>query len=45
MVMPLAEMLLDMVRGGGLTVDSAQAASDVPLAGLMGVTGVRVVRR
>lgn len=45
MVMPLAEMLLDMVRGGGLTVDPAQASSGVPLAGLMGVTGVRIVRR
>lgn len=45
MVMPLAETLLDLVRGGGLTVDPAQTASDVPLAGLMGVTGVRIVRR
>lgn len=44
MVMPLAEMLLDMVRGGGLTVNPAQVSRDVPLAGLMGVAGVRIVR-
>ncbi|MFF9347682.1 cytochrome P450 [Streptomyces sp. NPDC014734] len=45
MVMPLAEMLLDMLRGGGLTVSPEQTSARVPLAGLMGVCEVRVVRR
>jgi hypothetical protein len=44
MVMPLAEMLLDMLRGDGLTVSPEQTAAKVPLAGLMGVADVRVVR-
>lgn len=37
MVMPLAEMLLDIVRSSGLTVDPRQTRSEVPLAGLLGV--------
>lgn len=44
MVMPLAEMLLDMLRGDGLTVSPEQSAAKVPLAGLMGVADVRIVR-
>lgn len=44
MVMPLAEVLLDIVRGDGLTVSPDQTAAQVPLAGLTGVSEVRVVR-
>lgn len=44
MVMPLAETLLDLLRRDGLTVSPEQTAAEVPLAGLMGVSGVRVVR-
>ncbi|OON73865.1 cytochrome P450 [Streptomyces tsukubensis] len=44
MVMPLAERLLDLIRRDGLTVDPGQTSAKVPLAGLMGATGVRVVR-
>ncbi|AEW96741.1 MULTISPECIES: cytochrome P450 [Streptomycetaceae] len=44
MVMPLAEHLLDLLRTGGYTVDPAQRSATVPLAGLLGVTGVRVTR-
>ena len=44
MVMPLAEMLLDMLRDGGFTVDPAQSKGRVLLTGLLGVQEVRVVR-
>ncbi|MCX4551515.1 cytochrome P450 [Streptomyces sp. NBC_01387] len=45
MVMPLAERLLDLLRADGLAVSPEQTSARVPLAGLMGVTGVRVTRR
>ncbi|MFI0228391.1 cytochrome P450 [Streptomyces sp. NPDC017086] len=45
MVMPLAELLLDLIRGSGLTVDPGQRAGKVPLLGLLGVEEVRLVRR
>ncbi|MFJ3880493.1 cytochrome P450 [Streptomyces sp. NPDC090077] len=45
MVMPLAELLLDLIRGAGLEVDPAQRRAKVPLVGLLGVEDVRVVRR
>ncbi|MFI0186781.1 cytochrome P450 [Streptomyces sp. NPDC017082] len=45
MVMPLAELLLDLIRGSGLTVDPGQRAGRVPLLGLLGVEEVRLVRR
>ncbi|WP_370942130.1 cytochrome P450 [Amycolatopsis sp. cg5] len=44
MVLPLAERLLDMFRGGGYRIDPAQAEARVPLAGLFGVTKVKVTR-
>ncbi|GGY07772.1 cytochrome P450 [Streptomyces hiroshimensis] len=44
MVMPLAELLLDLVRGDGLTVDPAQKTAKVPLLGLLGVEEVRLIR-
>ncbi|SDY48146.1 Cytochrome P450 [Amycolatopsis xylanica] len=44
MVLPLAERLLDLVREGGYRVDPAQAEAKVPLAGLFGVTKVKVTR-
>ncbi|MBZ4324344.1 cytochrome P450, partial [Streptomyces sp. SCA2-4] len=44
MVMPLAELLLDRLRADGLTVDPRQARAEVPLAGLLGVADVRIVR-
>ncbi|GGW70798.1 hypothetical protein GCM10010503_55160 [Streptomyces lucensis JCM 4490] len=44
MVMPLAELLLDLVRGAGLVVDPAQRTGRVPLLGLLGVEDVRLVR-
>ncbi|MFH7334214.1 cytochrome P450 [Streptomyces sp. KHY 26] len=44
MVMPLAELLLDLVRGAGLVVDPAQRIAKVPLLGLLGVDDVRLVR-
>lgn len=44
MVMPLAERLLDMLRGNGLGVSPRQTTANVPLAGLLGVDGVRIVR-
>ncbi|WP_431952021.1 cytochrome P450 [Actinacidiphila sp. bgisy167] len=43
MVIPLAERLLDIARRGNLTVDPDQRSAHVPLHGLLGVTGVRVV--
>ncbi|MFH8349928.1 cytochrome P450 [Streptomyces sp. NPDC018045] len=45
MVMPLAERLLDLVREQGLAVSPEQTSAEVPLAGLLGVSRVRVVRR
>ena len=44
MVMPLAEMLLEMLRNEGLAVSTAQRTAHVPLAGLLGVSEVRMVR-
>jgi hypothetical protein len=44
MVMPLAELLLDLVRNSGLTVDPGQRTAKVPLVGLLGVEEVRVIR-
>ncbi|GLX18842.1 cytochrome P450 [Streptomyces lavendulae] len=44
MVMPLAELLLDLVRGAGLEVDPAQRRAKVPLVGLLGVEDVRLVK-
>ncbi|MCF3124447.1 cytochrome P450 [Streptomyces arenae] len=44
MVMPLAGMLLDMLRGAGMTVSPRQTTAKVPLAGLLGVDKVRLVR-
>lgn len=44
MVMPLAELLLDLVRGAGLVVDPEQRTGRVPLLGLLGVEDVRLVR-
>ncbi|MET9606301.1 cytochrome P450 [Streptomyces sp. NPDC006512] len=43
MVMPLAELLLDLVRGAGLEVDPAQRRAKVPQVGLLGVADVRLV--
>ncbi len=45
MVMPLASMLLDLLRRERLAVDKAQTEATVPLAGLLGVSEVRVTRR
>ncbi|MFE4449612.1 cytochrome P450 [Streptomyces sp. NPDC056796] len=42
MVLPLAELLLDLVRGAGLVVDPAQRVGKVPLLGLLGVEDVRL---
>jgi len=44
MVMPLAEMLLDIVRSSGLTISPRQTQVDVPLAGLLGVSEVKLDR-
>ncbi|WP_035844772.1 cytochrome P450 [Kitasatospora azatica] len=44
MVMPLAELLLDQVRGAGLVVDPEQQRARVPLVGLLGVEEVRLVK-
>ncbi|MFG2879479.1 cytochrome P450 [Streptomyces sp. NPDC048337] len=43
MVMPLAELLLDLIRGAGLVVDPGQRRAKVPLVGLLGVEDVRLV--
>ncbi|NDZ82993.1 cytochrome P450 [Streptomyces sp. SID10853] len=45
MVMPLAERLLDLLRADQLAVAPEQTTARVPLAGLLGVTGVRVTRQ
>ncbi|MDH6695903.1 cytochrome P450 [Streptomyces sp. MAA16] len=42
MVMPLAELLLDLVREAGLAVDRDQSVGKVPLLGLLGVEEVRL---
>ncbi|WP_372372423.1 cytochrome P450 [Xanthomonas sp. NCPPB 1638] len=44
MVMPLAEQLLDRLRAQGLAVSPRQRRAQVPLAGLLGVSEVDVVR-
>ncbi|MFJ6862855.1 cytochrome P450 [Streptomyces termitum] len=44
MVMPLAELLLDLVRGAGLEVDPGQTSAEVPLTGLLGVSEIRIRR-
>ncbi|MGW2321840.1 cytochrome P450 [Streptomyces sp. NPDC001680] len=44
MVMPLAELLLDLVRASGLVVDPGQTTGKVPLLGLLGVADVRLTR-
>ena len=42
MVIPLAEMLLTMLRNQGLAVSPQQTTVEVPLAGLLGVAEVRI---
>jgi hypothetical protein len=42
MVMPLAEMFLDMLRRQGLAVSPQQTTAHVPLAGLLGVAEVTI---
>ncbi|MEU8974298.1 cytochrome P450 [Streptomyces monashensis] len=44
MVMPLAELLLDLVRGTGLDVSPDQGSAKVPLLGLLGVEDVRLTK-
>ncbi|MFF3908524.1 cytochrome P450 [Streptomyces sp. NPDC001848] len=44
MVMPLAELLLDLIRGSGLVVDPGQRTGKVPLLGLLGVEDVRLTK-
>ncbi|MGW6685621.1 cytochrome P450 [Streptomyces sp. NPDC054961] len=44
MVMPLAEKLLDHLRGTGLVVAPGQRTAEVPLVGLLGVKTVHVGR-
>jgi cytochrome P450 len=44
MVMPLADRLLTLLRRAGYAVSPEQTRAEVPLAGLMEVVGVRVVR-
>jgi cytochrome P450 len=44
MVMPLAERLLDLLRGQGLAASPRQTRAEVPLAALLGVAQVDVVR-
>lgn len=45
MVIPLAEMMLTILRDNGLIVSPEQTKADVPLAGLLGVAEVKVSRR
>ncbi|MFI1382548.1 cytochrome P450 [Embleya sp. NPDC020886] len=45
MVMPMAGLLLDLLRADGLAVDPGQSTARVRLAGLLGVSEVRVTRR
>ncbi|MGW1993674.1 cytochrome P450 [Embleya sp. NPDC001921] len=44
LIVPLAEHLLERIRSQGLVVSPEQTTAKVPLAGLLGVTRVRVVR-
>jgi len=44
MVIPLAELLLDLIRDSGLVVDPAQRTGRVPLLGLLGVEDVRLTK-
>ncbi|MGW0885417.1 cytochrome P450 [Streptomyces sp. NPDC002671] len=44
MVMPLAELLLDLIRGSGLGIAPGQTSAKVPLVGLLGVEDVQVTR-
>lgn len=44
MVMPLAERMLDILRGNGLAVSPEQVRADVPLTGLLGVATVKITR-
>ncbi|MFI9170051.1 cytochrome P450 [Streptomyces lincolnensis] len=44
MVMPLAELLLDLIRTSGLQVDPRQRVGRVPLLGLLGVEDVRLTQ-
>ncbi|MFC4503898.1 MULTISPECIES: cytochrome P450 [Streptomyces] len=44
MVLPLAERMLDIARHNGLAPDPRQTAARVPLAGLMSVVDVRMIR-
>ncbi|MHB9856881.1 cytochrome P450 [Streptomyces sp. YIM S03343] len=44
MVMPLAELLLGLIRDSGLVVDPDQRVAKVPLLGLLGVDEVRLTR-
>ncbi|MFJ2738687.1 cytochrome P450 [Streptomyces sp. NPDC087440] len=43
-VMPLAELLLDLLRNEGLAVSPKQRSVKVPLAGLLGVDEIQVTR-
>lgn len=45
MVMPLAEMLLDILRDNDLAVCPNQRTADVPLAGLLGISNVQINRQ
>lgn len=40
MVMPLAGLLLDLIRASGLLVDPRQSVGRVPLFGLFGLFGL-----
>ncbi|MEU0935008.1 cytochrome P450 [Embleya sp. NPDC005971] len=44
LIMPLAEHLLERIRAQGLTVSPQQTTANVPLAGLLGVTRVKMTR-
>lgn len=44
MVMPLAELLLDLLRDSGLAVSPRQTTAEVRLAGLLGVSEIQVER-
>lgn len=43
MVLPLAEMFLDLMRRQRVTISPGQVAAHVPLAGLLGVAEVQVI--
>jgi hypothetical protein len=44
MVIPLAEMFLDVLRNNGLAVTQRQTTAEVPLAGLLGVSEVGIAK-